>query len=474
MVSKGDHTFSKDTVFAMLDELQLAGSKPTVSLVRERFPTAPYSVISAYISEWSASFHSSKSVLDKYPPPPESVSQSFSRIWTQSRLFCDETIASERLELEALRHELEQEKLEMLNEIQRLENAGPPQQALNESFDIDERNKLYEELVSLNNDIKAAKLNQVETVADKLRLEREALSFEQEKTRLHKELDLKSDLVDKLFTEKEALQKKFIDDDLKKSRELNETKEALSIAYGQVETLSLQVETLTLQVEQLNKIEESSEEVIDFQKQIESLHEELSKSKDSLEEVRLEEKALHNKKEHFFEQRVQDQQSYIDLDTRYTNAKKRLFEHLETYEELHTKLARLEKKLLSENQRHMKLERDYAQVKLDLDSARKIVEHPSSSRAEIESLTHKIQLLNEKESQFRKVLKDKNNRYNLILKRYEKIKKENEALRAANNDEESKKAISLQTLPKSYKKDEDTHQPAQMYTIEDKEKARGE
>ena len=485
MSSREHHAVSKDEVFAVLDELKLAGIKPTVSLVRERFTDAAYSVISAYISEWNTA--STPSVLDNLPPPPENISQGFARLWAHARLLSGEEIENERLELEHYRQGLEKEKQEMLAEIQQLESARHPQQVLREIFEA-ERNKLYEELDALHNDIKAAKLNQIDTVVDKQHLEREVLGFELEKTQLQKELELKSNLVDKLVAEKNELQNKYVNDDLNKDRELNETQQSLSIAHDQVETLSQQVE-------QLKRIEASSLQVTSLQQEIENLQSELSKNTASLEEVSSNEKALLDKKERLSQQHLQDKENYNDLDVRYSQLQERLVEYTEIEKEQSTKLEQLENELHNERERHRTLEYDYAKIKSELDSTKKVVEHPSSNNAEIESLTHQIQLLNEKEAQFRKVLKDKNDRYGLVVKHYEKIKKENEALRAANkvtasinhsaSDEEienvsvvTETAITNSGLDKEtaekLQEGEEILKLARMFVIEDEKKARGE
>ena len=479
----------KDAVFSVLDELKLAGIKPTVSLVREGFPNAQYSVISAYISEWSTS--SLPSVSENIPPPPENISQGFARIWAQARLLSDEEVENERLELGYYRQGFEKEKQEMLAEIQQLENARKPQQDLRDVFEA-ERNKLYEELDALHNDIKAAKLNQIDTVVNKQHLEREVLGFELEKTQLQKELDLKSDLVDKLLAEKEVLQTKFANNDLVKDKELTETQQSLSVAHEQVETLSQQVE-------QLKKIEASSLQVTSLQQKIDSLQAELSQNKASLHEVSLSEKALLDKKEHLSQQHLQDKENYNDLDSRYSQLQQDLAEYTDIENVQRTKLENLESELLNERERHRTLEYDYAKIKSELDSAKTIVEDPAGNNDEIESLTHQIQLLNEKESQFRKVLKDKNDRYDLVVKHYEKIKKENEALRAANKvsasikslspvknteevtvSEETQKASTATTpaLDKEtsakLQEGEEILKLAKMFVIEDEKKARGE
>lgn len=484
MGSGEHHAVSKDKVFAVLDELKLAGTKPTVSLVREHFSDAPYSLLSAYITEWDSA--SSASVLDNLPPPPENISQGFARIWAHARLLSGEEIENERLELEHYRQGLEKEKQEMLAEIQQLENSRQPQQVLREIFEA-ERNKLYEELDALHNDIKAAKMNQIDSVVDKQHLEREVLGFELEKRQLQKELELKSELVDKLVAEKEELQNKYVSDDLSKDKELNETQQSLSAAHEQVETLSQQVE-------QLKKIEASSLQVTNLQQEIESLQTELTKNTASLQEVSSSEKALLDKKERLSQQHLQDKENYKELDVRYSQLQERLVEYTEIERKQSTKLEALENELRDERERHRTLEYDYAKIKSELDSSRKIVEHPSSNNAEIESLNHQIELLNEKESQFRKVLKDKNDRYNLVLKHYEKIKKENEALRAANKvtasiksgSAEHRESVSTVAVPKSDTPDldketadklqegEEILKLARMFVIEDGKKARGE
>ena len=374
MDSRDHHAVSKEAVFSVLDELQAAGIKPTVTDVRERFSASSYSLIAHYLAEWNMLLHQSIPVT--FPPPPEKVSQGLSRLWAQARLISDEEVEQERLKLGYQRQAFEQEKRDMLLEIERLEKEFKPQEALGDLFDS-ERSKLEEQLSLLHDNLKEVKLNEVGAVADKQRLERDTSVLKLQQTQLQVELDEKIGFIKKVVEEKDALQDQLTTYDGTQKEELNRTRQMLSVANDQIKTL-------LIQFEQQRLAPSAIEQITGLEKQIENLQARLLTFQTSLHESEVVQSELHSK------QGISDRQ------------------------------------LNEAMQRNKELEQSYNKVKLELDTMRNSSD--ISDRRDIDELSGQIKSLNGKLSQYRQGLKDKQKRYNLLLMHYERLKLQNKAL----------------------------------------------
>ena len=374
MDSRDHHAVSKEAVFSVLDELQAAGIKPTVTDVRERFSASSYSLIAHYLAEWNMLLHQSIPVT--FPPPPEKVSQGLSRLWAQARLISDEEVEQERLKLGYQRQAFEQEKRDMLLEIERLEKEFKPQEALSDLFDS-ERSKLEGQLSLLHDNLKEVKLNEVGAVADKQRLERDISVLKLQQTQLQVELDEKIGFIKKVVEEKDALQDRLTTYDGTQKEELNRTRQMLSVANDQIKTL-------LSQFEQQRLAPGAIEQITGLEKQIENLQARLLTSQTNLHESEVVQSELHSK------QGISDRQ------------------------------------LNEAMQRNKELEHNYNKVKLELDTMRNSSD--ISDRRDIDELSGQVEALSGKLAQYRQGLKDKQKRYNLLLKHYERLKQQNKAL----------------------------------------------
>jgi hypothetical protein len=377
--SDKQHSVSKEAVFSAMDEMKSIGIKPTVALIRECFGDAPYSLISEYLAEWNK--NSQLPLQEKFPAAPENVSKGLARLWAQARLLSDEETEQERLNLGYYRESFEKEKRDMLHEIQRLETEYKPQEELRERFDA-ERRKLVKQLDALHEELKEVRLNQVDITVDKQRLEREALGVELQHGQLRKELAEKAVVIKKLLVDKENIQEQLTEAKLKQSIELSETQHTLSLAQSRIETL-------LYQLEQQRQSAITPEQIINLNKQIKDLQVELSKKQSKLLMLTSGEAEQRSKQES------------------------------------------LENELSLEKKRLKELQYNYSQIKSELEGIKNVAAQPQPDAGNIYTLEIQVKELTQKSVQYRNVLKDKQARYDLMLKHYNKIKKENEALRSA-------------------------------------------
>jgi len=363
---KNHQVLSKEAVFSIFDELQANGTQPTVALVREYFESAPYSVISGYLSDWMNG--SDKGVQNKFPAGPDNLSQGLSRLWAQARLLSDEETEQERLDLASYRQAFVKEKQEMLFEIQRLEKEYKPQENSRDRFDA-ERRKLEEQIELLHNELKEVSLKKIDEAVDNHRLERDAISLEQQNNKLNEKLIENASTIKKLALEKEHIQEQLI----KQNSELAENQKELSIANSKIEALQQKIE------KQPRPIDPAK--VTGLQNQIDNLEGELFKSNSQLKEL----------------------MSYKD--------------------EQKSKQETLENNLESEQQKNKEMERVYLKAQHELVDLQKTLLQKQLAAGDIRNLEVQVKKLTEKASQYKKVLKDK-------TARYEKLKKENDALRS--------------------------------------------
>lgn len=366
MSFKNHQTLSKEAVFSIFDELLANGTQPTVALVREYFESAPYSAIAGYLSDWIN--NNDKGEQHKFPPGPDNLSQGLSRLWAQARLLSDEETEQERLDLASYRQAFVKEKQEMLFEIQRLEKENQPQENLRNRFDA-ERRKLEEQIELLHNELKDVRLKKIEDAVDSHRLEREVLGLEQQNNKLNERLIDNISIVKNLTLENEQLKEQLA----KQNATQAENQEALSAANTKIETLQQKIEKQPVPIDPAK--------IASLQNKINSLEGELSRSNSQLKEL-----------------------------VSYKNQQK-------------AKQEALENDLASEKDKNKEAERNYLSAQHELVDLQKTLLQKQLVAGDVKNLEVQVKELTEKMTQYKKVLKDK-------TARYEKLKKENDALRS--------------------------------------------
>jgi chromosome segregation ATPase len=102
---------------ALLDE----GTSPTVQSVRERIGSGSYTTINAHLGEWRKE-HAGQAPAD-IPDIPEKVQGAFRQVWSAASLAAQADVETQRQALEAMRREMDKERVDMTAEIDRLETA---------------------------------------------------------------------------------------------------------------------------------------------------------------------------------------------------------------------------------------------------------------------------------------------------------------------------------------------------------------
>lgn len=105
---------NKDQIFAVAEELDLAGKSPTLAAVRKALGGGSYTTISEAMTEWKAKKAAKESPLRE--PAPHAVSEQLNEfgleIWALALELANGRLASERAALETARAQLEAETVE--------------------------------------------------------------------------------------------------------------------------------------------------------------------------------------------------------------------------------------------------------------------------------------------------------------------------------------------------------------------------
>jgi len=102
---------------ALLDE----GTSPTVQSVRERIGSGSYTTITNHLAEWRKE-HAGQAPADILDIP-EKVQGAFRQVWSAASLAAQANVETQRQALEAMRREMDKERVDMTAEIDRLETA---------------------------------------------------------------------------------------------------------------------------------------------------------------------------------------------------------------------------------------------------------------------------------------------------------------------------------------------------------------
>ncbi len=161
-------------VYAAADSLNAEGITPTVTSVRDRIGKGAYSDITRHLFAWKQD--PPRRAINQRPPPPESVTQGLSQVWTQAWLLGQEEVAKERQGFEYSRQDIEREKQEMLSEIYRLEMLLESKTMHIEIFDA-ERAVTREQLNSMRSEL-SQKLLDIEPSKERWAREKDLLQAE--------------------------------------------------------------------------------------------------------------------------------------------------------------------------------------------------------------------------------------------------------------------------------------------------------
>lgn len=105
---------SKEGIWLVADELDAAGDKPTLAVVRKRLGGGSYTTISEAMSEWNARKASRNAT--KIEPPPERVEEAakdFAQaVWAAASEIAENRLAREREMLETAQGAFEEERKE--------------------------------------------------------------------------------------------------------------------------------------------------------------------------------------------------------------------------------------------------------------------------------------------------------------------------------------------------------------------------
>ena len=124
----------KNKIFAICEELQKNGVKPTLEKVREALGGGSFSTINPILKEWKEQQATSEQPTLELPPEAmQAVSQAAALIWKIASDKSTELTNSIKTEFETLLKEANAEKEEALKEIARLEQTAAKLNADNES-----------------------------------------------------------------------------------------------------------------------------------------------------------------------------------------------------------------------------------------------------------------------------------------------------------------------------------------------------
>jgi uncharacterized protein YhaN len=112
---------SKEQVFKAASALNDEGIVPTVQAVRERIGSGSFSTISNHLADWKA--ENAGRAPANIPEMPDKVMGAFQQVWATAAVVAKEGVETQRQALEVIRRQMQQEKVEMTAEINRLEKA---------------------------------------------------------------------------------------------------------------------------------------------------------------------------------------------------------------------------------------------------------------------------------------------------------------------------------------------------------------
>jgi chromosome segregation ATPase len=173
----------KTKIFAICEQLQKTGVKPTLEKVREALGGGSFSTINPILKEWKEQQSTSEQPSLELPPEAmQAVTQAAGLIWKIASDKSTELTNSIKTEFETLLKEANAEKEEALKEIARLEQTAAKLNSDNESQ--------TQEITQLKTQLQAMKIG-VETAVEKgteLKQEVKALRLELKET--HREVGM--------------------------------------------------------------------------------------------------------------------------------------------------------------------------------------------------------------------------------------------------------------------------------------------
>lgn len=115
---------TEQQVFEAAESLVAQGLTPTVPLVREKLGVGSFSTVSAHLATWKKDRSIAVATVSDVPEKVQALFQQVAQqVWSLAFQTAQQDLDTQRLALESMRRELEQERAQMAGEIQRLEHT---------------------------------------------------------------------------------------------------------------------------------------------------------------------------------------------------------------------------------------------------------------------------------------------------------------------------------------------------------------